>query len=189
MPKQNLTLASLLLGALLLLLAGCETWMKGGAVYSESKGAFSIRAPDGWMYATSFGHDFIASKDGLILQQIWIAHRELKDALPNSKRVLKDSLQPYEVAEAIVDDLRADHALLNLEIKENVPAVVGGKPGFKISYNFRTGEKLRLSETAYGCIAGGKLWLLRYRAPSRYYFERDAATFEATAKSFQFGKS
>ncbi len=186
MPKQNLTLAGLLLS--LALFAGCETWLPGGAVATDKKGAFTVRAPSGWMYATAFSQDFVASKDGPTLQQIWVQHHELKEALPHSKRVLTSSLQPFEVAEAVADDLKANHELLNFEVVENTPATVGGQPGFKLTFAFHTAEKLRLSETMYGCISGGNLWLIRYRAPSRYYFERDGATFAETVKTFQFAK-
>ena len=101
---------------------------------------------------------------------------------------MTSSLQPFEVAEAVADDLKADHELLNFELVENTPATIGGQPGFKLTFAFRTAEKLCLSETMYGCISGGNLWLIRYRAPSRYYFERDGATFAETVKTFQFAK-
>ncbi len=187
MPKQNLIPASLALVALFV--AGCETWAPGGAVYADKKGAFSVRAPDGWMYATALGNDFTASKDGPALQRIWVQHHALKDALPHSKRVWTTTLHPYEVAEALADDLRADHTLLNFELKENTPETVGGQSGFKLTFTFRTAEKLRLSETISGCVSDGQLWLIHYRAPVRYYFERDAAVFAETVKSFRFGKT
>ena len=160
-------------------LAGCQIWNPGGTPYTAKDGAFTVRPPADWMYATRLGNDLLATKDGPVLQQIIVEHRDLKDPLPHSKRTLTASLAPYEVAEAVTDNLRADHSLLGLEIKENVPATV---------FSFHTGEKLRLSEQCYGCLAGGRLWLLRYCAPSRHYFERDQADFEMMVKDFQFGR-
>lgn len=189
MPKKNLS--PILLAVALALLAGCQIWNPGGVPVTGKNDAFTVRAPDGWQYATAIGNDFTASKDGPILQQIWIEHRELKDkdVLPNSKRTLAATLSPFELGEAFADDLRANHTLLAFELKENAPATIDGQPGFKLTFTFRTEEKLRLSETVYGCIHGGKLWLLRYRAPTRHYFDRDSGIFEQTVKTFRFGKA
>lgn len=188
MRNRKLTLTALAVFSLLLV-TGCQLWNPGGTTYVDKRGKFNVHAPAGWKYATSLGPDFTASKDGPILQQIWIEHRELKKALLNSKKPLADNLGIFEVAEAVAGDIQADHSLLAFELKENVPASIGGKEGFKITFTFRTGEKLRLSETLYGCVADGQLWLLRYRAPVRHYFARDVAVFEDTVKSFKFGKS
>jgi len=187
MPKKNLI--HLLLVFAVVALAGCQIWNPGGIAVTGKNDAFTVRAPDGWRYAVKLGFDFLASKDGPVLQQIWVEHRDLKETLPNSKRTLAASLSPFELGEAFADDLRADHKLLAFELKENMPATLGGEAGFKLTFSFHTEDKLRLSETVYGCIHGGKLWLLRYRAPTRHYFERDTATFEKTVQSFRFGKS
>lgn len=188
MSKRNLTFAALALGGLFLF-TGCQLWNPGGTTYVDQKGKFNLHAPSGWQYATKLGSDFLASKDGPVLQQIWVDHRELKNALPNSKRPLADNLGVFELAEAVAGDLQADRALLAFELKENVPAKLGGRDAFKITFTFRTEEKLRLSETIYGCVVDGRLWLLRYRAPVRHYFDRDVAVFEDTVKSFNFGKT
>lgn len=187
MQNRKLISAALALGGLLLA-TGCQLWNAGGTTYTDAKGRFTVRAPAGWKYATKLGADFLASRDGPILQQILVEHREFKTALPNSKQVLTENLGAFELAEAVTGDLQADRSLLAFELKENAPAVIGGRDGFKITFTFRTEEKLRLSETIYGCISGKQLWLLRYRAPVRHYFERDYAIFEDTVKSFTFGK-
>lgn len=187
MRKTTLTLTAL--ATLLALLVGCQMWNPGGVPFTDKDGAFTVRVPADWMFATAFGNDFTASKEGVILQQIVVEHRELKESLKNSKRMLTAALAPLEVAEAYADDLRSNHALLAFEIKENTPAQLGSQPGFHLVYSFRTEEKLRLTEECYGCIISGKLWLLRYRAPSRHYFESDRAVFAETARTFQFGKS
>jgi hypothetical protein len=187
MPTQKLILSALLIAGMLV--TGCQLWNPGGSTYVDKKGKFNVHTPMGWKYATSLGSDLIASKDGPILQQISIEHRELETALPKSKRPLAANLGVFELAEAVAGDMQADNTLLGFELKENVPATIGGTAGFKITFTFTTAEKLRLAQTVYGCIFEGQLWLLRYSAPVRHYFERDLATFEDTVKSFKFGKS
>lgn len=187
MRKQTLVLT--FLGLVALFLSACQTWFPGGTSFTSKDQAFTLQAPSDWMYTTRLGCDFAATREGLILQEILVEHRELKDALKNSKRELTASLAPFEVAEAFVDDLRSDHTLLSLEIKSNTPATIGGQPGFHLVYSFHTNDKLRLTEECYGCVVNNRLWLVRYRAPTRHYFELGRHVFADTVKTFQFGKS
>ncbi len=187
--RNRLLIPAALACGLLLLTTACQLWNPGGTTYVDKKGRFHLRAPVGWHYATKLGADFLATKDGPVLQQIWVDHRELKDALPNSKRPLPETLGVFELAEAVAGDLQIDRTLAAFELKENVPATLGGRDAFKITFTYRTAEKLHLSETVYGCIADGRLWLLRYRAPVRHYFARDYTVFEETAQTFRFGRT
>lgn len=171
-----------------LLFAGCQTWNPGGSTYTEKKGKFSVTAPAGWQYATTLGPDFLTSKDGPVLQRIAVEHRELDKALPNSKRPLSATIDAFQLAEAIIGDLRADRNLLAFTLTENTPATIGGVSGCKLTYTFETADKLRLTETLYCCLHDRQLWLLSYRAPTRHYFDRDVSTFEQTVKSFRFGQ-
>ena len=168
--------------------AGCQLWNPGGTPATAKNGAFTITAPAGWMYATTLGPDLLASRDGLALQSITIQHHDLAKPLPHSKRALTASLAPYEAAEAVLDDLRADHDLHGFELQENTPATVGGQPGFKLVFSYRTADKLHLSEACYGTIHGGSLYLARYLAPARHYFARDLTEFEASLRTLQFKK-
>jgi hypothetical protein len=183
---RNLLLIAAL--ALAACFAGCQTWNPGGTPATAKNGAFTITPPSGWMYATSLGPDLLSSREGLALQSITIQHHDLTKPLPHSKHTLTATLAPYEAAEAVLDDLRADHALLGFELQENTPATVGGQPGFKLVFRYRTSDKLHLAETCYGTIHGGSLYLARYLAPARHYFTRDLAEFEASIRTLQFKK-
>jgi hypothetical protein len=179
-----------LLSLLLLALAGCVApWLPGGTPYTTKKGEFTVRTPAGWIFSEQSPGRVFATKDGLILQQFTVELRALKDALPASKRVLTAGLTPLEVAEAVTDDLRADHSLLGLAVKETTLARLDGREGFKIVISFHTQDKLHLSQTIYGCLGQERLCLLRFTAPSRHYFDRDHPAFEETVASFRFGKS
>jgi hypothetical protein len=93
-------------------------------------------------------------------------------------------LTPYEVAEALADDLRANHAMFGLEVIENKPAEVAGLRGFKLIVAYHTADHLRVREEFLGVIAKGRFYLLGFAAAERVYFPRDQATFERTAKTF-----
>ena len=137
-----------------LILAGCQIWNPGGVPFTAKNGAFTLRVPARWMFATAFGKDFTASKDGVILQQIVVEHVALKEALPHSKRELSPTLAPFELAEAVIDDLHSDHTLLSFTVKENTPATLGGKPAFHIVYSLRrTRPIVRLHPTGRPALA------------------------------------
>lgn len=179
----------LLISAGTLLLSGCVTWQPGGQRYTAGRGAYSLTPPAGWMFIEQPAGRVLATRDGLILQQVTVQGLALKDPLPGSKRVLTAGLTPFELAEAVADDLRADHSLLSIEILKNEPAQVGKHDGFKLVVSYQTKDRLRITQSIYGCIDQSKLYLLRFTAPSRHYFERDLASFEAAVQSFQFGQS
>jgi hypothetical protein len=181
----------LLISALVVvaLLSGCQMWNPGGTRVSGKNDAFSIVPPAGWMYATSLGPGLIASKEGLVLQNLVVEQFDLTKPLPNSKRTLSATLAPFEAAEAVLDDLRANRELLGFDVKENTPTTVAGQPGFKIVFSYRTKDRLHLTEARYGTIADQKLWIVRYSAPARHYFERDLPVFEEAVRSFQLKKT
>jgi hypothetical protein len=181
-------LIPLLVSLLLLVFSGCQSpWQPGGQTYTSHTGAFTALVPAGWMFAELPPGHVLATKDGIILQRIEIRTLELKDPLPGSKRVLRADMTPFEIAEAVVDDLKADHGLLGLEVVENQPTEVAGRPGFRITITFHTEDNLRLTQSGYGVVDGPKLYVISYIAPTRYYFDRDRETFEAAVKSFHLG--
>jgi hypothetical protein len=187
MRTQNLT--RVLPALPLLALAGClATWQPGGAPYTTSNGGYTLRVPAGWFFIEDTRDRVLATKDGLILQRLAIETHDTKDPLPQSKRALSASLTSLELAEAVADDLRADRNLHGLEIKETTAAQIDGRPGFRIVLSFHTEDKLRVSQTIYGCLEKQKLYLLNFSAPTRHYFERDLPVFEETVRSFRFGK-
>lgn len=182
---RNLTLV--LLGSSVLLLAGCQAWQPGGANVAGKNNAFAITPPAGWMYTTVGGADLLASKEGPVLQRIVVEHADLGKLPKGAKRAVAPGMNAFEAAEAVIGELRGDHDLLGFDLKENTPASVGGHPGFKIVFSYRTADRLHLAEARYGALVGDVLWLVRYAAPARHYFERDAPAFESAMQTFRIG--
>ncbi len=79
------------------------------------------------------------------------------------------------------ETIRAQRALLGLEVTENRPALVGGRPGVE----FHTKDRLAVRQKFYSTIVGARLFVLSYSAPARFFFDRDLAEFEAAARSFR----
>jgi hypothetical protein len=169
----------------LIALTGCQTWQKGGVTHTDTTLGYSLAVPAGWLFFPNMaGTPLVASKEGLILQNIRVETHILKNPLPNSKRTLVASTPPFEAAEAIVDEHKSNKSLLNLQVLENAPIDLNGTPGFRLVLDYRDSEKLHIRETRYYAISGDKLFCLIYAAPSRHYHQRDLATFEAAAKTF-----
>jgi hypothetical protein len=128
------------------------------------------------------------TRDGLLLQQICVGRIPVTDELPNTKRKLAQEMIPLEAAEVISDEFRSNTHLTHQEIIENIPANVGGYPGFKLYYAYRTNERLRVEGLFYGAVVGPWLYYVLYEAPAQYYFAKDLALFERTRSSFEILK-
>jgi hypothetical protein len=164
---------------------------------------FAVDLPQGWRQHNDSADPVIALKtilekrrklswdvirltrDGLLLQQIGIGRIALTDELSNTKRKLTSEMLPQEVAEVISDDLRANTNLTQQDIIENSPSVLGGYPGFKLHYTYRSADRLKVEGLFYGAIAGRWLYYVLYEAPAQYYFNKDLVVFERTRATFQ----
>jgi len=62
---------------------------------------------------------------------------------------------------------------------------VGGYPGFKLIYSYRTREGLRKKGIYYGVLLGDWYVYLYYEVPTRYYFPKDQAVFNKVNESFK----
>lgn len=182
-------LLALTTGAALLCLTGCVTWHTGGQRYTAGSGTYALTPPPGWMFIEAPSGTVRATRDGMILQQLVVTGHDLKNPLPASKHTVAATLLPFELAEAVADDLRSDRSLLAFEILSNEPTRVDGREGFALTVKYQTADKLRITQRIHGCIIGNKLYTLRFSAPTRHYFERDLPAFEAAAQSFTLLKS
>ena len=65
---------------------------------------------------------------------------------------------------------------------------MGGYPGFKLHYTYRTEEKLKVEGLFYGAIVGPWLYYVLYEAPAQHYFNKDLQVFDRMLSSFQILK-
>jgi hypothetical protein len=168
----------------------------------QSPENFSVDLPQGWRqhnlaYDPLHGYRAILEKrrklswdvirltrDGLLLQQICIGRIPVTDELPNTKRKLSQEMIPLEAADVISSDIRSNSNLRNQDIIENVPSMVGGYPGFKLRYTYRTEDELKVEGLFYGALVGNWLYYMLYEAPAQHYFAKDVQLFEDTRSSF-----
>lgn len=167
-----------------LFVAGCALWTQIGGLYTSDSGKFSVELPSGWMKYNAVDY-LLITRDGVLLQNIAIERIDIKKELSHTKKKLRQDMLPQEAAEVIIDNMASNPAILNLEVIENMPAKVGGFPGFKLVTIYKNKDGLKFKSVYYGFLWDHWLYSLRYSAPQRYYFAKDVTTFENVVKSFK----
>ena len=74
-----------ILVVMLLLTAGCAAWTQVGGLYTSPSHNYSVDLPQGWMRWGQSDH-LLISRDGVLLQNIQIVRRNVKDPLNHTKK-------------------------------------------------------------------------------------------------------
>jgi len=171
-----------------LLLAGCITpWTRidQPTPLAGAGGKFTVQAPPGWVHFSLERNHVVLTRDGLPVQYIDVALTPHADAFKQIKRASNPSMLPAELAELAVAELRADSGLVNLTVKESVPASVAGQPGFRLLLQYRNPRGALLNRLIYGTATKQGLLTFSYSALDRHYFPRDLGVFEQVMASYR----
>jgi hypothetical protein len=171
--------------SLTVLLGGCTTLIAVGGKLTLSDEGFEVDLPQGWYRFEQVSDALIITRDGSLLQFIRVERFSVEKELPFTKRKFAPGMLPHDVAEVEADNIRSNPNAFNFELLENAPANLGGRPGFRMTYTWKTREGLRLKVVHYGFLDGKWVYRLLYQAAARYYFDRDLATFERVRVSFR----
>jgi hypothetical protein len=171
------------------------TWsMVGGSEIIENEG-IEIEWPQDWMkltpaesneYAKKEGWILTVTRDGMDLQSIILKKRPMDQGFTNTQKKAVPGMLPQELAELVLDDMRANPNVLDLQLVETSPSAFDGIPGYKIVVRYRNKAGLPRQAVQYGCIEKGLLYTLIYDAPQRHYYALDLPTFEAVKSSFKW---
>jgi hypothetical protein len=146
---------------------------------------FSIDIPEGWWRVNTDKY-LVITKDGAFRHYILVQERPLLLPFMNTGKTLKPDSLPSEVAQVIVDELVADPNLTELQLIENIPATVAGRPGFQLTFLYTDPAGIVFKTVYYGCIQGDRFYNLRYSASEQSYFEQEAwRVFSGVRNSFQ----
>lgn len=126
-----------------------------------------------------------SSREGTGLHSIIAAKRFNKFAFPSIEKNLRPDMLPIEVADLYVSDLRKQKGLERLKVISNKPALVGKKRGFRVVSQFKNGDGLRIVIDTFGFVDDTGFYLITYKGPRLYYYQRDLPAFVASAKSFR----
>jgi hypothetical protein len=168
--------------------------MVGGKHLIENE-AIEVEWPQAWMKFTPADSDENAKKegwlltvtrDGVGLQAMILKKRPIEQGFNNTKKKAAPGVLPQELAELVLDDMRANPNFVDLQVVENSPSTLDGVPGYKVIIRYRNKAGLPRQAVYYGCVEKGLLYTLIYDAPQRHYYALDLATFEAVKNSFKW---
>lgn len=184
---RRVSRAALLPGVTLLgaaLLSGCAIWKPVATpVTTGPGGKFTVAAPRHWMHFVDNGDSVTLTRDGVLLQFMDFAVLPPGEAFDGLNRPALARLTPEQLAEREVARLKALPALRQLEVIENKPATMAGRPGFRLHLRFRTLRGLRVDRVLYGANLGDTYLRASFQAPALHYFERDLPEFEKAVRS------
>jgi hypothetical protein len=156
--------------------------------FTHKNSGYSVQFPAGWKYAKLwFSDESGATRDGPALQSIFVDYRSHKSAFRALKQKSTPTMLPQDLAQQLVADMTKERGLENVSILADEPAVLAGRPGFRLRFEYRLPVQrgaIRYQEIVVGTVNDKGLYLLGYRAPVLHYFERDLAAFEETLKTF-----
>lgn len=130
----------------------------------------------------------LATRDGLLLQNIVIDRFDVEKPLEHTKKKITMEMLPQEAADVVIDNIRSDPGVLNFQMLESVPVSIDDRSGFKILFSYQNQDGLEFKSIYCGFVAGTWLYVLRYTAPSRHYFHKDVGTFETVLNSFRISE-
>ncbi|RJR53966.1 MAG: hypothetical protein C4576_00865 [Desulfobacteraceae bacterium] len=145
---------------------------------------FSVEIPPGWEQLTSSELFLITRKDPYE-QYILFRQRHVNERFPHTAKRLHKGMAPLDVAGVIVDEMKSDPSVLNLQLIETEAALVGSYPGFKILFDYGVKEGHSFSTIYYGFLQGDWLYSIRYNASQNAVTEQDVADFHQVLKSFR----
>jgi hypothetical protein len=172
------------------LAAGCvhddRPWKPAGGGYDSGNWfgpRISLTLPPEWMQLNFVEDGLVATRDGFNLQTISVRRIDADKPLPNTKKLVRKGMRPNELAEVLVDDLRASGKANGMKVLDTRPVVIGGTPGFRTTVAFKDGWGLRIKAVIAGALVDDRVFRIAYTAPARHYFDQDLATFDAALGS------
>jgi hypothetical protein len=180
-----------------------------GRTAVSSPVAFVI--PAGWHWFDR-GDDLIATKDGVFLQQIFIERihidqvkQDVAGAFPlavfsskqwptrtveSLKKRFTAGMLSADAADVLLESRRNDPKVTELQVQKVVTRMIADRQAFRTVFDFRLKDAVLRPSPLYRSVYCGFMlddWFygFSYTAALRYYFEKDADTFEVFLDSIR----
>lgn len=107
---------------------------------------------------------------------------ELQQRTTKQQPLFRAGMQPHEIVELVETTATEDGSSFKLD--KLSPAAFGGGSGFRFDFSqVRKADEVEVKGIGYGTIRDGKLYLMLFRAPKIYYFNKNLGRVETVAKS------
>jgi hypothetical protein len=193
MSRTQISRVALAVAAFALLTASSLV-TEATAAFLSRHGHFSVELPIGWVM-DDFTGGVAVTRDGFKIQHIVAKRTEFRyafqevlaaageDAAGKDRR-LGPEMGPEELAELKIADVKRNFE--NAEVLDNEPALIGGEPAYRLTFEFKDQRGLRLRLHTYGQVRPTGLVELSYMAPVLHYVDRDLPEFERMAETFRY---
>jgi hypothetical protein len=169
--------------AWILILSGCAgVWQTAPHEFQVHR--WEIAPPDGWMHMSTADSEMF-SKDGPYLEYILVQSRPLEKKFHFSGQRLNPNMLPHEAARLITDTMRFDPRIRQFRLLSSKPAMVGGHPGFRLTYTYQDQNGVDLKTIHYGTVLPDAYFNLRYTATQRHYFDSELPAFNKVFDSLR----
>lgn len=168
-----------LLGAVLMTVACAHAGGRGG-----SGKEIAVDIPDGWK-RLNVAKFLILTREDPYQQYILAQERPLAKPFRNTNKTFRMDILPLEAAGIVIDELKFDQKLIDVEILTVTPAAVNGGEGFKIIFTYRDETGGDYKTLYYGFFEGEFFYSLRYTARAKLYRNEDVRDFHAVLASFR----
>ena len=167
-----------------LLIVACATANETAVECDPAKRNFSVEYPAEWKQLNT-KEVFIITREDPFSQYILFRQRHLTDPFPHTRRGFSRNMPPLEAAAVVIDEMKSDPSVLNLEVTETAPALVSSYPGFKLVFTYGISDGHRFKTIYYGLLQGDWFYSIRYNASPSAYSEKDVEDFGWVLKSFR----
>lgn len=171
------------------LLQACAVWTKtDGSRVAGPDNAYSVELPANWVRFAAMQDRILLTRDGFGLQTIEVRRAAHDKAFPTIKKQWDANMLPFELAELVVAEFKAQGERHAASVMLNEPAKIGGSiPGVHLRLHYKNDKGLQIERDIYAYADAKGIYTLAYEAPSLHYFARDQKLFEAVVGSFRPG--
>jgi len=151
---------------------------------SRSGKEIAVDIPEGWK-RLNVARFLILTRDDPYSQYILAQERPLERPFRNTRKAFRPGILPLEAATIVIDELKFDQKLTDVDIVTVAPAAIGSNEGFKIIFTYKGEDRLSYKTLYYGFFRGEFFYSLRYTARADLYTSEDVRDFRAVIDSFR----
>jgi hypothetical protein len=167
------------------------TLVEPGMVATPKKGGYSVQLPPGWIYDTPSNAVIVASRDGMLLNEIRLELAPHDKVFKGIKKRSSPDALPEDLAEMYVASIQAAPNIHDVEVLATEPAELAGHQAFRVHLRYHIPEGMGgavFDRVAVGAPLATGLLIVHFEAPGLYQFPKWAPAFEEMLKFVTVGQ-